>query len=122
MEVTVTGRLVKNAILHAARVFRCGKDTVILQLPDTMERIVVYWEVQSKLGIVQIYLLAQVSRSLKIKTNTKSVFDKRVIFSIAYSIKALQSNDFEKQRRKRRFNFCFSKTGKTDAQCITFCI
>ena len=41
---------------------------------------------------------------------------------MTYSIKALQSNDFEKQRRKRRFNFCFSKTGKTDAQCITFCI
>ena len=58
----------------------------------------------------------------KIESNTKSVFGKWVIFSITYSIKALQSNDFEKQRRKRRFNFCFSKTGKTDAQCITFCI
>ena len=65
MEVTVTGPLVKNAIQHAARVLRCGEDTVILQLPDTMERIVVYWEVQSKLGIVQIYLLAHVSGSLK---------------------------------------------------------
>ena len=42
MEVTVTGPLVKNAIQHAARVLRCGEDTVILQLPDTMERIVVY--------------------------------------------------------------------------------
>ena len=62
MEVTVIGRSVEGATQPAARESRSGRDIVMLPLQNMMGKIVLHWEVQRKLGIVQIYRLALVSR------------------------------------------------------------
>ena len=62
MEVTVIGHSVEGATQPAARESRSGRDIVMLPLQNMMGKIVLHWEVQRKLGIVQIYRLVLVSR------------------------------------------------------------